>query len=127
MTAAESTPLNLGGVVEQVWMGISSRSTCFTLNGARVVCLGSSAYGQLGYGYIGGGSYDPDVPPEPLAFGPQIKALALGEFHTCAALGDGRVLCYGRPDPGVLGRQDEAPYGDDEVPDPADAFEVFSR
>lgn len=61
--------------------------------------------------------------------GPLISttALAVGAFHTCALLSNGRVRCWGRGTSGRLGYGNVAHVGDDEPPAAAGDVQIGAR
>ncbi|HVY39747.1 MAG TPA: RCC1 repeat-containing protein [Polyangia bacterium] len=74
--------------------------TCAVDDQGRVWCWGANDRGQLGTGTAG-----PDVPaPAPVAGlpGPAVEVSA-GGAHSCAALKDGRIFCWGANESGQLG------------------------
>lgn len=68
------------------------------LQGAQLVCWGNNQRGQLGIG-----NRDDSRTPVPVAIGP-VKAVALGEHHSCALRAEGSVACWGRNARGEIGR-----------------------
>ena len=91
--------------------------TCAVLEDASLRCWGNGAVGQLGYGNtdtIG----DDETPggPVDIGAGRTATALAAGGDHTCAALDDGSVRCWGFGTLGQLGYGNTDTIGDDETP-----------
>ena len=81
---------------------VGRRHACYQKGAESVSCFGAeSARGQLG-----GAPVAPSelvhVPLVPVTV-PAARALAAGADHACAALGDGRLRCWGANDRGQLG------------------------
>jgi alpha-tubulin suppressor-like RCC1 family protein len=73
--------------------------SCALLTDGSVRCWGSADYGQLGSGTGGG----PNPQPAVDFGGKTVKAIALGESHSCALSDDGSVYCWGRGRYGQVG------------------------
>lgn len=87
--------------------------------GRPVRCWGFSGDGQVGYGntnVIGDDETPGSVGPVDLGAGRTAKALAVGDYHTCAALDDGSVRCWGYGNEGQLGYGNRNQIGDNEAP-----------
>jgi alpha-tubulin suppressor-like RCC1 family protein len=77
----------------------------------EVECWGRNDHGQLGDGvevhetceHGSLGSLDCSSLPVPVTGLDDVVALAAGGHHTCAARGDGQILCWGLNDQGQLG------------------------
>ncbi len=91
--------------------------SCAVLGAGSVRCWGLGASGQLGYGgtdTIGDDETPASTAPVSVGAGRTVKAIAAGDFHTCAILDDGTVRCWGFGADGRLG------YGNtNDVPDPS--------
>ncbi len=85
--------------VEQVAAG--GYHACALMAGGSVRCWGNNTYGQLGNGTSDPG-IDAVVPVEVTGLA-GVSAVAAGENHTCALLGDGSVWCWGANSAGQLG------------------------
>lgn len=102
--SGESFPLPTGDYVE-IYAG--RRHTCGRRSGGSVWCWGQNVLSQLGRetGELTetGASYPPG---ETLLAGARMDALVLGvgRDHSCVALRDGRVMCWGSNSEGQLGR-----------------------
>jgi alpha-tubulin suppressor-like RCC1 family protein len=84
-----------------------------------VRCWGFSGNGQVGYGNTGVvGDDEPPAAAGPvdLGAGRTAKALAVGDYHTCAILDDGNVRCWGYGNEGQLGYGSRNHVGDNELP-----------
>ncbi|HAP74833.1 MAG TPA: hypothetical protein DCR14_01980, partial [Acidimicrobiaceae bacterium] len=91
--------------------------TCAIVRGGQVTCWGDNTYGQLGLGSTAmvGDNETPRLAGQvALPSGFRATALSLGEFHTCALLGGGRVLCWGLGADGRLGTGTTANVGDND-------------
>ncbi|MDC0667597.1 EGF domain-containing protein [Nannocystis radixulma] len=92
--------------------------TCALFEDGRVKCWGDNQYGQLGLGDTEARGDDPgemgaDLPAVDLGDGVVAVALSAREVHTCAALDDGEVKCWGINAGGQLGLGDTDNRGDD--------------
>jgi len=91
--------------------------SCAVLVAGSVRCWGYGANGQLGYGNtdtIGDNETPASVGPVNFGAGRTVKAIAAGDYHTCALLDDGTVRCSGFGGDGRLG------YGNtNDVSDPS--------
>ncbi|MCA1684234.1 MAG: chromosome condensation regulator, partial [Actinobacteria bacterium] len=82
-------------------------------------CWGYGAEGELGNASratIGDDEAPGSVAPVDLGPGRTARAIAAGDFHTCALLDDDTVRCWGFGADGRLGYGAEANVGDDETP-----------
>ena len=96
-----STPVNVSGLYSGVReISAGGGHTCALPSYGSVKCWGSDNYGQLGNGGSNTNSYSP-VNVSGLASG--VSAIAAGYHHTCAALSNGGVKCWGRNTYGQLG------------------------
>ncbi len=87
--------------------------------GRPVRCWGFNGNGQLGYGNrvtIGDNETPDKAGPVDLGQGRTAKALAAGDYHTCAVLDNGTVRCWGYGNEGQVGRGNRADVGDNEPP-----------
>ncbi len=76
--------------------------TCALLGNGTVWCWGENANGQLGRLLDGGSMQDPH--PAPVQGLSGVARIAAGNFHSCAVLEDGLLLCWGQNDHGQTGR-----------------------
>jgi uncharacterized protein (UPF0548 family) len=99
-TAGELTAIRWegsSGGVSQVAIGYGH--ACALRKDGTVWCWGANSEGQLGTG-------DTTSHPEPVqlsVLGQEGVSVAAGQAHTCAALRDGSVRCWGRSEYGALG------------------------
>jgi len=80
-------------------LAAGANHTCAIAGTGAAWCWGSNSRGQLG----DGSTADRTTPVEVSSLGASAVALAAGAEHTCAALSDGSVRCWGRNDAGQLG------------------------
>ncbi|MBN2196910.1 MAG: hypothetical protein JW751_29165 [Polyangiaceae bacterium] len=118
----ELVPRRIG---ERCWREIAacSQHTCGIDAEARLYCWGDNDSGQLGLGFVGGGSETSfgcnggpnafDV-PEPVMPALRFRRVALGALHTCAITVDGELYCWGYNE-----QHQVAPKDEREVPVPA--------
>lgn len=81
-------------------LAAGGRHVCLRKKDEAVECLGANDRGQLGGALVGPGETAAVPLPGVL---PAAVALAAGADHACAALGDGRLRCWGANDAGQLG------------------------
>jgi hypothetical protein len=85
------------GRVSQLALG--SGHACALLEDRTLWCWGANEQGQLGTG----DTARPQAPVQVTSLGQQVVSIAAGASHTCAALHDGSVRCWGRSEYGALG------------------------
>jgi alpha-tubulin suppressor-like RCC1 family protein len=118
---AAAPPVNLGRGAVAITAGTSH--TCAILDDGSVKCWGNGSDGRLGYGNtqsVGDDEVPAAVGPVNLG-GRTARAIAAGDFHTCAILDDGSMRCWGFGASGQLGNGGTANVGDDEPPASAGA------
>ena len=106
-------------------ISVGESHACALLDDGGVVCWGYNQYGQLGYGHrhdIGDDELVSAVGPVDLG-GPAVS-IAAGDIHTCAALADATVRCWGANSWGQSGLGHEEQVGDDEVPASVDPVPI---
>ncbi len=97
------------------------RATCAVVSNGRLRCWGFGGNGELGYGNrnnVGDDETPGSVGPVDLgsdASGMPLttKAVAVGDYHSCALLNDGTVRCWGFGGNGRLGYGNTNNIGDD--------------
>lgn len=83
--------------------------TSFTcaLSAGTVLCMGANDRGQLGRGTSDAGAKTPHEDPAAIQGLSGVTALALGDAHACAVVGDlakdGKIVCWGANESGQLG------------------------
>lgn len=75
------------------------RHSCAVGIGGEVMCWGSNDYGQLG----NSNRADALTAINVAGLGGGVKAIAIGDFHTCALTSSGGVKCWGQNQSGQLG------------------------
>jgi alpha-tubulin suppressor-like RCC1 family protein len=88
-----------GAPLSAVAIAAGAAHTCVAESGGEVWCWGNGERGQLGDGTASGAPTPTAVSSLPAA----AAAVAAGGAHSCAALIDGRVFCWGADDQGQLG------------------------
>lgn len=118
---ADIPPIDLGGVAIHIAAG--TNHACAVLQSGELRCWGRYEDGQLGLpgsGNIGDDEVPSTVPAIDLGVGVVAQQVAAGTDHTCALLGGGGVLCFGRDNIGQLGTPESSnTIGDDEAPSTA--------
>ncbi|MDH3755403.1 MAG: hypothetical protein OEU32_16165, partial [Acidimicrobiia bacterium] len=112
-------PVDLGPGRTAVAIAPVGFHTCAILDNGSLLCWGNGFDGQLGYGNtddIGDNETPGGFGPVDLGTGRTATAVSGSEFHTCAALDDGAVRCWGGNSTGRLGYGDLVSIGDDETP-----------
>lgn len=111
VVAQSSTAINL---VQDVALG--NGHVCAILTDNSLKCWGNNSSGQLGYGDTrsrGNASADmgDNLLRVNLGNGRKVKAVALGNGHTCALLDNGKLKCWGSNAQNQLGYGDTADRG----------------
>lgn len=90
------TPVEKVGASGARQIVVGSGHMCVLAADRSVWCWGNGSVGQLGNGAVGGSSQPVQVQSAAIgaALG-NVAALAAGDSHTCAVLGDGGVACWG--------------------------------
>ena len=100
------------------------RHTCAALTTGEVYCWGENTDGQVSPDAGSIVTSPVRVPLEGVDFH-GVNGLAAGEYHTCAALADGRIVCWGSHRQGQLGvGPDSIASGPTVVPLPEAAVQV---
>jgi alpha-tubulin suppressor-like RCC1 family protein len=73
--------------------------TCAVMTDGTARCWGANVYGELGNGASGFSVLNPSVVSNLMG----AKSISAGSGHTCAALTDGTVRCWGQNNSGQLG------------------------
>jgi alpha-tubulin suppressor-like RCC1 family protein len=96
-------PIVVSNLAEVTAIAGGRNHTCALRSAGGVACWGSGASGQLGDGAArtdAGGAQPSVVAVRGLE---NAIAVGAGGAHSCAALGDGRIVCWGANDRGALG------------------------
>ena len=129
-TPAEQAPdaqgfVALPGPAEMITTG--DEHTCALIEGGDVVCWGRGNEGQLGYGNpdnVGDGEGEDVSDAGTVEIGGEAIDISAGANHTCVALDDGTVRCWGSNSSGQITTDDD--IGERKVPTEADAI-TFDR
>jgi hypothetical protein len=111
--------VDLGLGHKAVAISAGADHTCAVLDDGSVLCWGSGANGQLGYGNtnsVGATDTPASVGPVNLGAGRTATAISVGNSDTCARLDDGSVQCWGLGISGVLGHCSDENVGDTNTP-----------
>jgi alpha-tubulin suppressor-like RCC1 family protein len=101
-SVASPQPVEVVGVSGVVAVACGGYHTCALLDDGTVECWGANVSGQLGNGTQS--TFLTDLsPPAPVVGLAGVTALAAGDQHTCALLGDRTVQCWGRDIFGQVG------------------------
>ena len=103
--------VNLGSGRTATSITTGTGYTCALLDDDSVKCWGRGDVGQLGHGK----TTSVDSPPNSsikLGSGRTAKAIAAGNFHTCAVIDNSSIKCWGLNDSGQLGQGDTSNRGD---------------
>ena len=112
-------PVDLGPARTATAISAGGDHTCAVLDNGSVRCWGAGAFGQLGYANadpVGDVQAPGSVGPVDLGPARTATALATGDLHTCALLGDTSARCWGAVANGRLGYCSLRTIGDDETP-----------
>jgi alpha-tubulin suppressor-like RCC1 family protein len=118
-TPASVGPVDLGAGRKAVAISAGADHTCAILDNGTVLCWGSGANGQLGYGNtnsVGATDTPASVGPVNLGAGRTATAISVGQSDTCARLDDGSVQCWGLGTSGVLGHCNDQNVGATNTP-----------
>ncbi|MEQ8840827.1 MAG: S-layer homology domain-containing protein [Acidimicrobiales bacterium] len=115
---ANLPPVDLGPDRTATAITAGTNHTCAILDDDTTKCWGFNATGQLGLGDTINRGDDPDemganLPPVDLGPGRTATAITAGTNHTCAALDNGTIKCWGANLLGRLGLGDTINRGDD--------------
>lgn len=91
-TANRAAPVAVSGLTNVAELTVGGRHSCARLDDGRIECWGWNSHGQLGDGHTN----ELLAVPAPVAEPAAIAALGLGKLdHSCAAMTDGSVRCWG--------------------------------
>ncbi len=100
VSAVDGDGAALAGVKE---LAVGALHTCVLRAGLDVACWGANFFGQLGDGTTDSADVAVDVLDEDGDAFDTVRHLTAGGHHTCAALANGRVRCWGANGSGQLG------------------------
>ena len=126
-TPASAGAVNLGAGRTATSITAGGAHTCAILDNGEVICWGSGAFGQPGYGNtdtIGDNETPDSAGAVNLGAGRTATSITAGYAHTCAILDNGELSCWGFGSTGQLGYGNTDDIGDDETPDTAGAVNL---
>lgn len=99
-TQPSSTPVEVTSLPKCKAVSAGERSSCALTETGAVLCWGANEVGQLG-----SGATNTNSNPSPINVSDVTNAIALasGANHSCAALSDGTLVCWGAGKSGQLG------------------------
>lgn len=86
-----NVPLTIGGIDAATAVSVDG-AACAITSGGALKCWGAGAFGQLGNGSRTS-SYTTAVDVQGMSAG--VVAVAVGDYHACAVMESGDVLCWG--------------------------------
>jgi len=99
-TERRYTPVPVSGLASGVQaIATGSNHTCALLSDSGAMCWGWNTDGQLGDSTV----TDRHTPVHVSSLSSGVQAITAGYMHTCALLGTGGVMCWGRNNEGQLG------------------------
>ncbi len=109
--------VDLGTDHKATAIALGDSHTCALLESGAVKCWGGNTTGVLGVGDIFNRGDEPGemgdaLPTIDLGPGEKVKAIAAGDFHTCALLESNRIKCWGLGGSGQLGLGNGQTRGD---------------
>lgn len=108
--------LDLGEPVKRIYSG--TKYNCALLDSGNIKCWGDNTFGQLGYGNTNHIGDDEDLSGLAIVpIGSSIQQMDISTIsnHTCAALTNGDLKCWGNNNFGQLGYGHTNNLGDDEL------------
>jgi alpha-tubulin suppressor-like RCC1 family protein len=99
-TEPKTSPVEVTSLPKSIAVSAGERSSCALTETGAVLCWGANEVGQLGTGAPNDNSN-----PSPISVSDVTDAIAIasGTNHSCAALKDGTVVCWGAGESGQLG------------------------
>ena len=98
-TNLSAAPAAVAGLGPVGTLALGAEHSCAITFAGAVRCWGRNREGQLG----NGATTDSAAVVDALGMSANVHAIAAGYYHTCAALTDGRVKCWGSNEYGELG------------------------
>jgi alpha-tubulin suppressor-like RCC1 family protein len=114
-TLAGATRINLGEAAKRIYSG--TKYNCALLESNNIKCWGENNFGQLGYGHTDNIGDDESLSGlNTVPVGSSIIQMDISTIsnHTCAALTNGELKCWGLNNFGQLGYGHSDNIGDDE-------------
>ncbi len=110
--------VNLGTGLSVRSLEVDGGHACVILNTGALKCWGANAQGELGYGDANNWGTSitemgDNLSSVKLGTGRTVKAVVVGDYHSCALLDDDTVKCWGGNSSGQLGLGDTDNRGDD--------------
>jgi alpha-tubulin suppressor-like RCC1 family protein len=96
--ANSSLPVQVSNLTNVTAVSVGGLHTC-AISGGAAFCWGVNAFGEVGNGMVGTNALTPQMVP---GLG-TVKSIGTGSSHTCAAITDGTVRCWGLGTSGQLG------------------------
>jgi len=99
-TTTESlVPVEVTGLPAAVTsIGVGSGFTCALTPAGAVLCWGNNDHGEIGDGT----TTDRNLPTPVTGLSSGVEAIAVGQYHTCAATDSDDVVCWGRDSAGQV-------------------------
>ena len=125
---ASATKLDFGEKAQRIYSG--TRYNCALMESQNIICWGQNDAGQLGLASTDNLGDNEDYTTFPYVnVGAKILQMDISTIsnHTCAALVDGDIKCWGNNQFGQLGYGNTEALGDDEVPADLDSLSFSSN
>lgn len=114
-TPASLPVVRLGEGRRAIALAAGDLHTCAIITGGEVLCWGSNAFGQLGYGHTENVGDDEFLGlTRAVTLPRRAIAITAGGAHTCALLDNGTAYCWGMGTDARLGYPSVQNFGDDE-------------
>ncbi|MAZ49873.1 MAG: hypothetical protein CME65_15025 [Halobacteriovoraceae bacterium] len=125
---ASAIKLDFGEKAQRIYSG--TRYNCALMESQNIICWGQNDAGQLGLASTENLGDNEDYTTFPYVnVGAKILQMDISTIsnHTCAALVDGDIKCWGNNQFGQLGYGNTEALGDDEVPADLDSLSFSSK
>ncbi|MDA2956147.1 MAG: hypothetical protein O3A44_02190, partial [Actinomycetota bacterium] len=105
-TQADGSPTQIAALAR--YLDAGDAHTCVVLDGGELKCFGANTAGQIGSGgtvSLGDAASEMGdaLAAVNLGAGRSVRAVSVGNLHTCALLDNASVKCFGEGDNGRLG------------------------
>ena len=97
-----ASPVTVKGFTDVVAVAAGDAFSCALRSGGTALCWGIDSYGELGIGTSHSGT-EARTTPSPVPGLSNAVAITAGEYHTCAALSNATMMCWGENNFGQLG------------------------